>query len=144
MAALLWATAAPVPASAGAATVRYVAITANPLVCKYYNTVRASAPQLFVFTRSTDVAVVNYVGKRCMTITIGGGPDNPNPTARSVASVTYVDVGSQTAFWVGRKPATFAAVTAGAQLLKLEAKGQYTLFRALTVVILPKGAQLPE
>jgi hypothetical protein len=89
------------------------------------------------------VAVVNYVGKRCLTITFTGGPANPNPTARSIGSVTYVDLDSQTAYWVGARLATISALRPGAQLLSLTATGRYTLFLAIKVVILPKGARLP-
>jgi len=51
---------------------------------------------------------------------------------------------SQTALWAGHEQATFAAVTPGAQLLKLEVTVEYTLFCALEVVVLLKGAELPK
>jgi hypothetical protein len=141
-AAVLLTTGALLAATAATATASKTPASTNPLVCSYY-AASHTAQTTFVFTRSTDIAIVNYVGERCLTITFEGGPDNPNPTARTIGSVTYVDVDSKTRFWMSKRRATIKAVRPGDELLSLTATGKVVL-RAVKVVILPKGAKLPE
>ncbi|HTW10524.1 MAG TPA: hypothetical protein VME46_23675 [Acidimicrobiales bacterium] len=142
-AALVIAGAVIAPTAAAAAPLARTTTVAGPLTCLSYG-VAQTAPVVYRFSRSTDVADIDYVSAQCMTITITGGPSNPNPTSRSMGSVTYVDLDGGTQYWLGTKASTHAALTEGYQLLSLTVVGKYTVLRALKVQVLPKADKLPK
>lgn len=127
-------------------------LPAGVIACRHER-VAKTAPTTITFRLSSQVGLVEYVGKHCLTLLVAEGP--ATPLGETVASYVNVLLTRRTVYRVGAKRVSFAHLFSSPRTLLRHAgpmasitlvgrlKGNYARMRATRIVFLPRGKRLP-